>query len=189
MKRILLFVAACSSLVVAKSFAQGTLEDYRRAYGLYEKMKSQNVTHWASDVAWKDSSHVFTYRVQTSEGESFVAYDADTRTAKSFASVKERNEYLGIQEKKREERRQPFGRHHQRHWMEVDEENTPFPVVSPDGKQEVYIEGQNVVLHQVGTPYTTKRILTQDDASPTTTAIGLRGVLTVAMWQSASVGQ
>ena len=35
-------------------------------------------------------------------------------------------------------------------------------MVSPDGKLEAYIEGENVVLHVVGKPYTEKRILSTD---------------------------
>lgn len=46
--------------------------------------------------------------------------------------------------------------------MEVDEENEPRPVASPDGKLEAYIEGYNVVVHEAGKPYTEKRTLTQD---------------------------
>ena len=46
--------------------------------------------------------------------------------------------------------------------MEVDEEQDPRPVVSPDGRTEAYIEGYNVVLHEVGKPYSEKRVLSQD---------------------------
>ena len=46
--------------------------------------------------------------------------------------------------------------------MEVDEENEPRLVTSPDGKWNAYIEGFNVVIHQVGKPYSQKRVITQD---------------------------
>ena len=38
--------------------AQGTKEDYKRAYSLESKFGEQNVRHWAHRIAWKDSTHV-----------------------------------------------------------------------------------------------------------------------------------
>ena len=46
---------------------------------------------------------------------------------------------LGI--KPREAEKPQFGRVKQPHWMEVDEEAKAYPVLSPDGKTEAYIEG------------------------------------------------
>ncbi|MBQ9637208.1 MAG: prolyl oligopeptidase family serine peptidase [Prevotella sp.] len=57
--------------------------------------------------------------------------------------------------------RTPF-RRHQRHWMEVDEEQEQRLVTSPDGKWEAWIEGYNLVVHEVGRPYSEKHQLTQD---------------------------
>ena len=138
-------------LVLAASlFAQGTLDDYRRAYSLYDKLNAQNVRHWAHEVNWKDSSHVFTYWTDNDDGRKYFEVDADTRQKTEVAAPPQKTP-------------QPrFGRHKQRHWMEVDEEQVPYPVVSPDGKTEAYIEGHNVVLHPVGKPYSEKRVLSQD---------------------------
>lgn len=80
--------------------------------------------------------------------------------AKSYDSRQAMEKALGL--KQHSAPKPQFGRHHERHWMEVDEENQAFPVPSPDGKMEAYIEGYNVVLHEVGKPYSVKRILTQD---------------------------
>ena len=55
-----------------------------------------------------------------------------------------------------------YGRHHQPHWMEVDEEKAVYPCVSPDGKQAAYIEGCNVIVQEAGKPWAPKRTLTQD---------------------------
>lgn len=142
------------------SKAQGTLDDYRRAYGLSETFSSSKVSHWAHDVRWKDSTTTFLYYIDTPDGRNYIVGDASDGTTKVYKTEQEMNDALGIKPRQRRER--PFGRHHEPHWMEVDEENTPTPVASPDGKMEAYIEGHNVVLHEVGKPYTEKRVLSQD---------------------------
>lgn len=155
-----LLLGATLSTSVTSASAQGTVEDYNRAYALKRQFSSDSVYHWARSAAWRDSSHVLHYQVNTPQGKKFVIYDADKGETRSFGTKEAMEKVLGIQP-------QPawkpqFGRKHERHWMEVDEENTAYPVASPDGKTEAYIEGYNVVLHEVGKPYTQKRILTQD---------------------------
>lgn len=46
----------------------------------------------------------------------------------------------------------PF-RRHERHWMETDDEQDQRVATSPDGKMDAWVEGYNVVVHQVGRPY------------------------------------
>ena len=140
--------------------AQGTLQDYNRAYALRHQFSADSVYHWARSTAWCDSSHVFHYQIATPQGNQFIAYDADKAEAKTYNSREAMEKALGL--KPRMAPKTQFGRHHERHWMEVDEEKEAYPVPSPDGKMEAYIEGYNVVLHEVGKPYTEKRILTQD---------------------------
>lgn len=147
-------------LAAATVSAQGTLDDYNRAYALKTKLSADSVTGWARQIAWCDSTHMLHYEVNTAEGKRFVAYDADNGSAQHYATRNELEKALGIASQP--ERKPQFGRVHEKHWMEVDEETDAFPVASPDGKQEAYIEGYNVVLHEVGKPYTEKRILTQD---------------------------
>lgn len=141
--------------------AQGTLDDYNRAYSLSAAFSSSKVYHWAHDVAWKDSTTLYHYYIDTPEGRRYVVGDATDESATSvYQTEQEMNEALGIKPRQRHKPR--FGRQHEPHWMEVDEEDKAFPVVSPDGKTEAYIEGHNVVLHEVGKPYTEKRVLSQD---------------------------
>ncbi len=130
--------------------AQGTKEDYKRAYSLESKFGEQNVRHWAHRTAWKDSTHVLTYYIDGDSGRIYYEYDAETKTRRQVAAP---------QEPARPPR---FGRHHERHWMEVDEEKEARPVLSPDGKSEAWIEGHNVVMHAAGQPYSEKRVLSQD---------------------------
>lgn len=157
MKQLIILALAAMPLA---SLAQGTAQDYKRAYSLQEKFKADNVFHSARNVAWRDSSAVFGYNIQTADGKRWITYDAANATRREYASEEEYNKAMGI--KPRQPEKPKFGRQHQRHWMEVNEENSPSPVASPDGKWEAYIEEYNVVLHEVGKPYSQKRILTQD---------------------------
>ena len=157
MKQLIILALAAMPLVSA---AQGTAQDYKRAYSLQDKFKTDNVYHYAHGVAWKDSSSVFGYNIQTADGKRWITYDAANGTKHEYSSADEYNKAMNI--KPRSAEKPQFGRRHQRHWMEVDEENTPYPVASPDGKWEAYVEEYNVVLHEVGKPYSQKRILTQD---------------------------
>ena len=158
------------------SLAQGTVDDYNRAYSLYAKFNAQNVYHWAQNVRWVDSTHVFHYSVQTPEGQRFIVFDADKNSKQEYTSEKEMNEALAAIRPASKERQHRFGppptgggqrgttpfRQPQRHWMEVDEEQEQRLVTSPDGKLEAWIEGYNVIVHQVGRPYSEKLQLTQD---------------------------
>ena len=150
-----LFLASATTAV-----AQGTLQDYNRAYALRHQFSADSVYHWARSTTWCDSSHVFYYQIVTSQGKKYIAYDADKAEAKTYDSREALERALGLKHAPVPKPR--FGRHHNRHWMEVDEEKEVYPVLSPDGKMEAYVEGYNVVLHEVGKPYTEKRILTQD---------------------------
>ena len=147
MRPHILVLLTTISLQVA---AQGTAEDYRRAYALYDQLKSSNVYHWAHDVRWKDSTHVFSYRIDTPDGPQYYNYNADSLLKKVVPPPPAQMP------------KPRFGRHQERHWMEVDEEKFPMPVLSPDGRTEAYIEGHNVVLHPAGKPYSEKKVLSQD---------------------------
>ena len=137
-------------LPALEASSQGTAADYRRAYGLQEQFSSSHVAHWAHGIAWQDTTHQFRYWVDTPTGQQHYMYDADTQTRRE------------VEAPPRHEHKPQFGRRKERHWMEVDEERDPRPVLSPDGKTEAYIEGCNVVLHAVGKPYSEKRVLSQD---------------------------
>ena len=165
-----------SKLGTANCFAQGTVDDYNRAYSLQKKFSSQNVYHWAQNIRWIDSTHVFHYSVQTPEGQRFIVYDVDKNSKQEYASDKEMNDALAAIRPPQQDRPRRFGppptggsrrgtspfRQPQRHWMEVDEEQEQRLVTSPDGKWEAWVEGYNLIVHEVGRPYGEKRQLTQD---------------------------
>ena len=157
------------------SLAQGTVDDYNRAYSLQSKFSAKNVYHWAQNVRWVDSTHVFHYSVQTAEGQQFVVFDAEKGSREVYSSEKEMNEALAAIRPPQQDRPRRFGppaggsrrettpfRQPQRHWMEVDEEQDQRLVTSPDGKWEAWVEGYNLIVHEVGRPYSEKHQLTQD---------------------------
>ena len=145
----------------AEVSAQGTVDDYNRAYSLVRTFSRDSVYHWAHNTSWCDSTHVLHYQISTPQGRKYITYDADKDEVKTYASNEAMEKALGI--KPRQAGKPQFGRKQERHWMEVDEEDAAYPVLSPDGKTEAYVEGYNVVLHETGKPYTeAKRILTQD---------------------------
>ena len=176
------FATKASMLVVfcyfaaLSSLAQGTVDDYNRAYSLQTKFSAQNVYHWAQNVRWVDSTHVFHYSVQTPEGQRFILFDVDKNSKQEFASDKELNDALAAIRPPQQDRPRRFGppsmgggrggrtpfRQPQRHWMEVDEEQDQRLVTSPDGKWEAWVEGYNLIVHEVGRPYSEKHQLTHD---------------------------
>ena len=158
MKTQILSIALMFS--AASAAAQGTIEDYNRAYALKTTFSADSVFNWARNIAWRDSSHVLHYQISTPQGKRYVVYDSDKATSSIFNSKEEMDKALGI--KPRLARKPHFKPQRERHWMEVDEENDPRPVVSPDGKQDAFIEEYNVVIHNTDEPYSNTRRLTQD---------------------------
>ena len=144
----------------ASAAAQGTVEDYNRAYALKTTFSADSVFNWARNIAWRDSSHVLHYQISTPQGKRYVVYDADKASSSIFNSKEELDKALGI--KPRPAHKPRFKPQPERHWMEVDEENDPRPIVSPDGKQDAFIEEYNVVIHNTDEPYHMTRRLTQD---------------------------
>ena len=49
----------------ANASAQGTVEDYNRAYAVSRHFQADSVYNWARYMAWCDSSHVFHYQIST----------------------------------------------------------------------------------------------------------------------------
>ena len=123
----------------ANASAQGTVEDFNRAYAVSRHFQADSVYNWARYMAWCDSSHMFHYHISTPQGMKYISYNADKAKKKTHDSYETMRKALGI--KPREAEKPQFGRVKQPHWMEVDEEDKAYPVLSPDGKTEAYIEG------------------------------------------------
>ncbi len=148
------------SLLPAAASAQGTLDDYNRAYALRKSFSADSVVNWARRVEWKDSTHTLTFEIMTTNGRRFATLDAESLSDALYETREARDKALGVTPLPAP--KPQFGRHKERHWMEVDEEQDLTPVTSPNGSLVAYIEGYNVVVRPAAQPDAPKRILTQD---------------------------
>ena len=158
--RHLLLAISLLPLLSSPTLAQGTLDDYNRAYALRRAFSPDSVLHWARHIQWVDSSHTLTYDIITPNGPQFLALNADTQTPTPYTSRAERDKALGLTPHPPPQPR--YGRHKEPHWMEVDEEQTLTPIPSPDSSLVAYVEGYNIVVQPANNPNAPKRILTQD---------------------------
>ena len=71
-----LLLSACLG---GKALAQGTVEDYRRAFALQEKFSASNVYYSNVQPHWIDGTHRFWYVRHTPEGRVYVVVDAQTK--------------------------------------------------------------------------------------------------------------
>ena len=110
--------------------AQGTKEDYQRAFGIGSryswKMKNGDV-----NVHLKRGTHQFWYSVYDGKGQVYKLVDADKNTVEVLTENPEKP------------RQRPQWRGQQRHWMEVPDEKDGFRM-SPDGKVQVYHKDNNL---------------------------------------------
>lgn len=171
------------------ALAQGTAEDYRRAYSLKEKYSVNKVYYSNVVPSWIDGTHSFWYVRRTPEGRIYVLVNADKSSRKDLFDHKRLAEALSTSSGQKVEStalslerlsvnsgldtlRFAFAGHKwmyavrknrltdqgavpapgkQRHWMEVDDEKTAAPVVSPDGKYTAFIKNHNIYVKEQAT--------------------------------------
>lgn len=68
----------------SKGMAQGTAEDYRRAYALKEKFGNEQVFYSSVNPQWIDDTHSFWYIRHTPDGRIYTCVDADRKTRKNL---------------------------------------------------------------------------------------------------------
>ena len=66
------------------AFAQGSVEDYNRAYELREKFGAKQVYYANVAPQWIDGTHHFWYVRETPEGRIYVVVDADKKSRKNL---------------------------------------------------------------------------------------------------------
>ena len=71
-----LLLSACLG---GEVMAQGTVEDYRRAFALQKKFSASNVYYSNVQPHWVDGTHRFWYVRHTPEGRVYVVVDAQTK--------------------------------------------------------------------------------------------------------------
>ena len=91
-----LFLGVVSLAPMSTVSAQGTLDDYNRAYALRRQFAVDSVYHWARSVAWSKNSHILHYQTSTPQGMKYVIYDADKDETRTFDSRKAMDDALGI---------------------------------------------------------------------------------------------
>ena len=64
--------------------AQGTADDYRRAYALKEKFSADKVFYSNVNPQWIEGTHQFWYVRNTPDGRLYVSVDADKKARKEL---------------------------------------------------------------------------------------------------------
>ena len=131
------------SFLSLPSFAQGTLDDYRRAYSLQKAYSFDKVKGNAEEVRWHDSEQ-FTYRIDGQAHHGSVRADGTVSIDDPSDTVREEHRRRGPWE--REPRRFTNKRQHQRHWMETDDERGADPILSPDSSLVAFVRNDNIYV-------------------------------------------
>jgi dipeptidyl aminopeptidase/acylaminoacyl peptidase len=121
-------------------FAQGTTEDYQRAFSLPEKYK--NAVPNANMIPHRIGEHGFWYVRDTPDGEEYVLVDA-AQKSKTIMPDTMKQRLLAEREK--------LAPGPQRYWAERDEQRTGDTVASPDGKYAAFIKNSNLYIKENGT--------------------------------------
>ncbi len=159
MKRLPVLALVALASIAAQ--AQGTLEDYKRAYSITGKLSSTNVTGGAENVRWfGDDTFYFNQRVDTKTVRQMIGkIDAQGKLTLSEAPAEKReNDNDRNQWSRQRDRMQgrSDGRANtatkqgpqllQNHWMNVDDERTGNRYTSPDSAWTAYIQDDNVFV-------------------------------------------
>ena len=156
-----LFVAALSQLSL---FAQGTVDDYRRAYSAQRIFSWSKVKNHADDVRWLSDGR-FQYHITDGARGSWhfgqVNSDgtitlADSTSSRPIEEAGPRFPFDGPGARRfgrRDQQQQrvrfianPSKRRQERHWMETDDERGGDPVLSPDSSLAAFIRNDNVYI-------------------------------------------
>ena len=125
-------------------FAQGTIEDYQRAFSLQEKYRNA-VPNAAITPRWMDDTSQFWYVRETPEGEQYLIVDAAQKSITAMPDT--------MRQRIRNERGNTGGRRTGtvRYWGERDEQRTGDSVPSPDRKYTAFIKNSNVYVKERAT--------------------------------------
>ncbi len=141
----LLFLLCVSQMVAA----QGTADDYRRAFGMPGRFGRDKVLEAVYDVCWQDDS-TFTYRQQTAGGMVIRRSRLGLSGALSTEDVP-RPEHRQAERVKPSHRPQHGGEVTgpqliRRHWMVTDDERRGEPAWSADSLRMAYVREGNVYV-------------------------------------------
>ena len=151
MKKLISFlvsIASCLSLS-----AQGTIQDYKRAYGLYERFKPENVLQTADNLHWTNDTE-FTFQTRSTEG---IKYMKGSLGDGGTFEISETEKPSSRQDDRRWRRNRRDAEERdgatlqgpqlvRNHWMNVDDERHGGYVVSPDSTMRAYIKNDNIYV-------------------------------------------
>lgn len=89
---LLVAMLLCGGMAIA----QGTVEDYNRAYALREKFSAKKVFYADVTPQWIGGTHQFWYVRNTPEGRVYVWVDADKKKRKELFDHKRLASALGV---------------------------------------------------------------------------------------------
>ena len=157
MKRYLtLFIIHFSFIILA--VAQGTADDYNRAYSLRRTFNWSKVINHVDDARWLSDNRFQYHLTDGGKGDwhfGQVNDDgtitlADTTAARPIEEPRSRegSHRFGRRDQNSPVRfiTNPSKRRHQRHWMETDDERSADPILSPDSSLVAFIRNDNVYV-------------------------------------------
>ena len=157
MKRYLsLFIILFSFIILA--VAQGTADDYNRAYSLRRTFNWSKVINHVDDARWLSDNRFQYHLTDGGKGDwhfGQVNDDgtitlADTTAARPIEEPRSRegSHRFGRRDQNSPVRfiANPSKRRHQRHWMETDDERSADPILSPDSSLVAFIRNDNVYV-------------------------------------------
>ena len=157
MKRYLSLLIILFSFIIL-AVAQGTADDYNRAYSLRQTFNWSKVINHVDDARWLSDNRFQYHLTDGGKGDwhfGQVNDDgtitlADTTAARPIEEPRSRegSHRFGRRDQNSPVRfiANPSKRHHQRHWMETDDERCADPILSPDSSLVAFIRNDNVYV-------------------------------------------
>ena len=157
MKRYLSFIICHLSFIISLS-AQGTLDDYNRAYALRRTFTWNKVLNHVDDARWLSDGRFQYHLTDGARGVwHFGQVNADGSIELADSTTTRPTEEPRSHESGRRFSRRdqaspvrfianPSKRRQQRHWMETDDERGGDPVLSPNSSLVAFIRNDNIYV-------------------------------------------
>ena len=159
MKKYLLFIVYHVIFIITIA-AQGTIDDYRRAYSVSRRFNNSMVKNNVDDARWLSDGRFQYHVTDGARGTWHFGHIAPDGTIAIADSTADRpiNEMQSGQGRPRWNPRRnqgennvrfianPTKRRQERHWMETDDERGADPIFSPDSSLVAFIRNDNVYV-------------------------------------------
>lgn len=153
MKKYFLFLIS-HFLFIATIGAQGTVEDYKRAFSIRQRFTWKQVLHHVDDARWLTDDKFQYHLTDGAEGVWKVGqvHPDGTITLSDTLADSPLQKHARVTHPTSQRPTtspvqfiaNPSKRRHERHWMEVDDERDADPVLSPDSSLVAFIRNDNV---------------------------------------------